>query len=336
MRGQPSERARVGRPESMATYKVARRAWRPMYWDVHVPCNTFILSQQQKLSSLPPGDMGWPLMNMWSFLRAFQSQNPESFINNLKQRHLQDQFLMETKHHSLKSRAMQESVDRRLEIPIGLPSFKSSLNVTSLDCISSSVNKWFRRLTTTVGLNQQESLSSYIGSIEEIVIGALEEWSKMNKPILFFPEVNRITFKVMMAIFPGSDTDNTIIATMEKYYTDVFSGLFCMPINIPGFAYNRAVKAREMQMKEIRGMLKERKHDDPNSKRGLIDFIREVDDPNGEELDDERVAIILLLFFIAGRESSGRAAAWATIFLHDHPRMLQKAKVKWNFYQFCF
>ncbi|KAE8682436.1 Phosphoglycerate/bisphosphoglycerate mutase family protein isoform 1 [Hibiscus syriacus] len=43
-------RARVGRPECMGrpecttTYKVARRAWRPMCWDVHVPCNTFILS----------------------------------------------------------------------------------------------------------------------------------------------------------------------------------------------------------------------------------------------------------------------------------------------------
>ncbi|KAE8717873.1 hypothetical protein F3Y22_tig00110020pilonHSYRG00202 [Hibiscus syriacus] len=37
LRGQPSE----GRsPECMATYKVARRAWRPMCWDVHVPCNT--------------------------------------------------------------------------------------------------------------------------------------------------------------------------------------------------------------------------------------------------------------------------------------------------------
>ncbi|KAE8713098.1 hypothetical protein F3Y22_tig00110216pilonHSYRG00028 [Hibiscus syriacus] len=44
MRGHPSERARVGRPECMATYKVARRAWRPMCWDVYVPCNTFILS----------------------------------------------------------------------------------------------------------------------------------------------------------------------------------------------------------------------------------------------------------------------------------------------------
>ncbi|KAE8693383.1 hypothetical protein F3Y22_tig00110813pilonHSYRG00302 [Hibiscus syriacus] len=51
IRGKPSEGRSPGvhgvlqgRPEGMATYKVARRAWRPMCWDVHVSCNTFILS----------------------------------------------------------------------------------------------------------------------------------------------------------------------------------------------------------------------------------------------------------------------------------------------------
>ena len=36
---------------------------------------------------LPPGDLGWPLIgNMWTFLRAFKTKNPDSFISNIVER----------------------------------------------------------------------------------------------------------------------------------------------------------------------------------------------------------------------------------------------------------
>ncbi|KAJ0682549.1 putative ent-kaurenoic acid monooxygenase [Helianthus annuus] len=37
---------------------------------------------KKKRESLPPGDLGWPFIgNMWSFLRAFKSGDPDSFIS---------------------------------------------------------------------------------------------------------------------------------------------------------------------------------------------------------------------------------------------------------------
>lgn len=36
---------------------------------------------------LPPGDMGWPLVgNMWAFLRAFKSHDPDAFIASFRRR----------------------------------------------------------------------------------------------------------------------------------------------------------------------------------------------------------------------------------------------------------
>jgi len=41
-----------------------------------------------KQYSLPPGDMGWPFIgNMWSFLRAFKSKDPDSFISSFVSRY---------------------------------------------------------------------------------------------------------------------------------------------------------------------------------------------------------------------------------------------------------
>ena len=35
----------------------------------------------EKQYFLPPGDLGWPFIgNMWSFLRAFKSNDPDSFM----------------------------------------------------------------------------------------------------------------------------------------------------------------------------------------------------------------------------------------------------------------
>ncbi|KAF7803945.1 ent-kaurenoic acid oxidase 2-like [Senna tora] len=37
----------------------------------------------EKQYSLPPGDLGWPFIgNMWYFLSAFKSTNPDSFISS--------------------------------------------------------------------------------------------------------------------------------------------------------------------------------------------------------------------------------------------------------------
>ncbi|RZS22782.1 hypothetical protein BHM03_00055606 [Ensete ventricosum] len=45
-------------------------------------------------SHLPPGDMGWPVIgNMWAFLRAFKSSDPDSFIASFIRRSAPHLFL---------------------------------------------------------------------------------------------------------------------------------------------------------------------------------------------------------------------------------------------------
>ncbi|GKV06222.1 hypothetical protein SLEP1_g18128 [Rubroshorea leprosula] len=40
-----------------------------------------------KQYALPPGDLGWPFIgNMWAFLRAFKSSDPDSFIGSFVDR----------------------------------------------------------------------------------------------------------------------------------------------------------------------------------------------------------------------------------------------------------
>ncbi|MBA0830653.1 hypothetical protein Goarm_015172, partial [Gossypium armourianum] len=208
----------------------------------------------------------------------------------------------------------------------GYPISNLILGDVPFDYISSY--KRFHRLMTTA-LNQHQPPSSHLGTIEKIVINTLEEWSKMKEPILFVPEVNKFVFKLIIAILLGSGTDDTQIASMEEYHRKVYYGLHSTPINIPGFPYHRAVQARKVLGNKIRGVLgerRERRCNDPNPNTGIIDFMEKADFEDGRAMNHELLVGLLIGLFIAARETTSRTAIWATIHLHNHPRLLRKAK----------
>ncbi|KAL1154230.1 hypothetical protein V6Z11_A09G227500 [Gossypium hirsutum] len=287
---------------------------------------------QQQLKSLPPGDMGWPLIgNTWSFIRAYKSQNPESFINNLKKRYGKTGIYKT--HLFGKASILVCSAELCKKVLTDDNNFQWGYPVSNLiqgdvpfDYMSS--HRRLHRLVTTV-LNQHQPPSSHLGTIEKIVINTLEEWSKMKEPILFVPEVNKFVFKLIIAIFLGSGTDDNQIASMEEYYRKVYYGLHTTPINIPGFAYHRAVQARKVLVNKIRGVLgerRERRCNDPDPNTGIIDFLEKADYEDSRPMSHEHLVVLLIGLFIAGRETTSRTAIWATIYLHNHPHLLHKAK----------
>lgn len=69
------------------------------------------------------------------------------------------------------------------------------------------------------------------------------------------------------------------------------------------------------------------KSEHPNEKRGMIDLLMEIEDENGEKLSDDDISDLLLSFLAAGFGSIANAATWTTICLHDHPEVLQRARV---------
>ncbi|XVF13585.1 hypothetical protein REPUB_Repub08aG0220000 [Reevesia pubescens] len=194
----------------------------------------------------------------------------------------------------------------------------------ALHGVSESEHKLLRRLMTAP-INGHEALSMHISYIEDIVISSLEEWANMNSPIEFLNELKKISFSVITKIFTGS----TDFLSMIKYFTDVFKGLYALPINFPGFTFHRALKARKILVNIIKAHMDEkrcRKTDEPNTKRRMINLLWEVNDDDGEKLEDEHIVNLLHDFLLAGHHPTAVAAMQLTIYLHDHPEMLRRAK----------
>lgn len=102
-------------------------------------------------------------------------------------------------------------------------------------------HKRLRKLTSAP-INGYEALSTYLTFIESSIVSTLDKWSKMGQ-IEFLTEMRRLTFRIIMHIFLSSEND-IIISSLEKVYTDLNHGMRAMAINLPGFAYHRALKVR--------------------------------------------------------------------------------------------
>ncbi|XVF23672.1 hypothetical protein REPUB_Repub13aG0059400 [Reevesia pubescens] len=162
--------------------------------------------------------------------------------------------------------------------------------------ISYEEHKRLRRLTAAP-VNGHEALSMYIPYIEEIVISALDKWSKMGE-IEFLTQLRKLTFRIIMYIFLSSESEE---------------------------ARKKLVAAFQSVVNERRN---KRKTNNSTNKQDMLDALIDVKDEKGQTLDDEEIIDIMLMYLNAGHESSGHTTMWATILLQQHPEFLEKAKAE--------
>ncbi|XP_039071006.1 beta-amyrin 11-oxidase-like [Hibiscus syriacus] len=289
---------------------------------------------RKKHSSLPPGDMGWPFIgNMISFFRAFRSRDPDSFINNLVHRYGRTGIYKTSLFGNPSVIVCSPELSRKIltddeRFEAGYPSSLMKLfGRKSFLGITKSEHRRLRKLLAAP-INGHEALSMYIRCIEDIMISSLEEWANNTSPIEYVTEWKKISFRVITKLFTGSA--DFMSESMIEQYGLVFRGAFSLlPVDVPGFLFHRALKARKILVNGIQSHLDERRYrngDDPNIEKAMIDLLLEAKDNDGEKLEDELIINILLGFLLAGHETTAQVAVWLTIYLHDHPEILQAVK----------
>ncbi|XP_061373178.1 ent-kaurenoic acid oxidase 2-like [Gastrolobium bilobum] len=289
-----------------------------------------------KQYSLPPGDMGWPIIgNMWSFLRAFKSSDPDSFISSFVSRFGRTGIYKALMFGSPSVIVITPEACRRVltdddNFILGWPrSTVELIGKKSFIAMSYEEHKRLRRLTSS-SINGFEALSLYLVYIEEIVKSSLEKWANMGQ-IEFLTELRKLTFKIIVHIFLGSE-GNAFMESLEREYTALNFGVRAMRINIPGFAFHKAFKARKTLVAIFQSIVnerrKQRKENLSRQNKDMLDALIDVEDENGRKLSDEEIIDVMIMYLNAGHESSGHITMWTTLLLQKHPKYFQKAKAE--------
>ncbi|KAH9769686.1 Ent-kaurenoic acid oxidase 2 [Citrus sinensis] len=282
--------------------------------------------------------MGWPFLgNMPSFLRAYRSNNPETFIDSIVERYGRTGVYKTHLFGNPSIIVSSPQTCRRVlmdDEKFGLGYGKSMTRLAGKNTfvnIAKSEHRRLRKMMTSLMISH-EALVMYIGNIEDVAIASLEEWAAASKdePIEFFCETSKLSLKFIMRILFGSTSDS-IFSSVEKHYIDVHDGVHSTAINLPGFAFHKALKARKMLVKILQKVVDERKamkkNGEQTAKRGMIDLMMEIEDESGKKLQDEDIVDLLIVLLLGAHDGPTHTIIWATIYLYGHPQILQKAKV---------
>ncbi|KAI4327252.1 hypothetical protein L6164_019736 [Bauhinia variegata] len=268
----------------------------------------------KKKHPLPPGDMGWPLVgNFFAFAKSFRSGDPDSFINKLVSRYGRTGIYKTHLFGNPSVIVCTPDMCRRVmtdeeHFRPGYPKSTVKLTGTSAGSASPAEHKRLRRLTTAPIMGHK-ALAVYTERIEDIVIDKLDEWASMKQPFELLKGLKEVTFRVIIHIFFGSHSQYSVVTKIGELFTETASALFSLPIDLPGFTFHKALKARKKLVGIIECILEERKMmmktgDQREGKKDLVDVLLEVEDENGEKLEDKDIVDLLFQFQFAGHEST--------------------------------
>lgn len=290
------------------------------------------LKFRNKQFPLPPGDMGWPLIgNLWPFFKYFSSGRRDIFINNIILRYgrsgIYKTHLYGSPSIIVTAPAMCKKVlNDEVTFKLGYP---KAVTVLAYNRVLNNEHGRLKRLVTAPIAGNNVS-TMYLGRIEDIVINKLEELSSMKHPVEFLKEMRKISFNFIFQIFTGYCDQGTINKISDLF--DVMgSALFSlMPINVPGFAFNKALKARKKFAKIVQNIIDERrmmaKDRQIGEKKDLISILLEMNDEAGEKLEDKDIIDLLITLLFGGHDSIAAGMMLTIMYLTEHPLCLKKAK----------
>nr|CBY78889.1 KAO protein [Aegilops tauschii] len=315
-------------PLAAVALDAAVRAAHAWYWTASLGAG--------RRGRLPPGDMGWPLVGgMWAFLCAFKSGRPDSFIDSFARRFgraglyrafmFSSPTIMVTTPDACKQVLMDDDtfVTGWPKATVALIGPKSFINM------GYDEHRRLRKLTAAP-INGFDALTSYLAFIDHTVVTTLRGWADRGSDFEFLTELRRMTFRIIVQIFMGGADERTA-AELESTYTELDYGMRAMAIDLPGFAYHKAVRARRRLVAALQRVLDERRARGCSKTAAPVDMMDRLiaaGDEGGRRLQDDEIIDVLVMYLNAGHESSGHITMWATVFLQENPDILAKAKAE--------
>ncbi|MCD9646508.1 hypothetical protein HAX54_036394 [Datura stramonium] len=285
---------------------------------------------------LPPGDLGWPFIgNMLSFIRSYKYGDPESFISSFTTRFgnggMYKAFMygkpsiIVTTPETCRQVLMDEE-----HFVLSFPKSLTDLTARrTFHGVTRQQHKLLRQITSS-SIIGHEALSMYVDYIKEIAVAAFDKWSSREEPIELLTEMRKYASQVIMTVIMGTKIDDKWFDMAETEFSVFVDGIFALPVDLPGFSYHRALKARENLTKIFQAAIDERRvknaSDKSGTKRSILDLLLENKDEDGRKFSDEKIGNILILYAYGGQISTAPTAMWALLYLQEHPEYLQKAK----------
>ncbi|KAK1320287.1 Abscisic acid 8'-hydroxylase 1 [Acorus calamus] len=271
-------------------------------------------NKKQKKLLLPPGSMGWPYIG--ETLKLY-TQNPRSFYSKKLERY-GDIF----KTHLLGCPCVMVSSPEAVKFvlvtranlfkPTYPPSKECMIGPWALNFHQGIYHSRLKKLIQATFL--PSSIQAIVSVIERIILGLLPDWE--NKIINAHSEMKRFSFDVAMVAIFGSELKDIDMEKMRDFYYRIHEGYNSMPINLLGFRFHRAMKARQSLDELLKKIVTKRRENKDGG--GLVGaLLRSID-----QLTDSQVTDNLFGVIFAAQDTTASILTWILKHLSDNGALL--------------
>lgn len=287
----------------------------------------FLLSNYKSKKNnvkLPRGKFGWPVIGeTLDFYLSNKRGHPEKFVVDRMKNYSSEVF--KTSLIGEKIAVLCGPSGNKLIFSNENKLVKSWIpqSMQKMLCIPESNTKLRNNLSEFL---KPEALKKYIHVMDYNVRQHLDHDWAPNQTLKVFPLAKKFTFSLICRLFLGIE-DPTQMAKLDDQFAHVTPGFLSLPINIPGTAFSNAIKACKSIRRELRKIIRqqrlylsEKEKDSETTNHFLSHILFATDDDNKFTSEDE-IACILLIFLIAGHDTTTSLITNLVYYLADNPHV---------------
>ncbi|KAI3854915.1 hypothetical protein MKX03_009073 [Papaver bracteatum] len=174
-----------------------------------------------------------------------------------------------------------------------------------------------------------EALQRYICTMDRVAMQHLgRDWDN-KKEVIVSPLAKSYTFGLACRLFLSID-DPVSIEELSKPFRYLMIGIFSLPIDLPGTAFNRGIKASKFIRNELLNIIKERKIDLEENKslptQDILSHMLVAVDVDGSFMDDLDIANKILGLLIGGYDATSITLTFTIKFLAELPHVYYEVR----------
>ncbi|KAK2988298.1 hypothetical protein RJ640_011969 [Escallonia rubra] len=278
---------------------------------------------------LPHGRTGWPLIGeTLAFVSSGWNGRPEKFIAERMNRYSPKIFKTSLAGEKMavfcgaSGNKFLFSNENKLVVSWWPPTIQK----ITIGSNSTSVEGTKKMRGIIMEFLKPEALQKYVPVIACMARQHLTiNWNTSNGQVKAFPLSRKLTFALACRLFMTVE-DPKHVAKFEKQFELVTAGLLSVPVNVPGTAFNRAIKAANHIRHELSFIIEERRKQLLEKKqmetaRDLLSHMLLAIDEGGQHLTELEIGDMILGVLLASHDTISSVITFTIYYLADHPKV---------------
>ncbi|XP_017228852.2 beta-amyrin 6-beta-monooxygenase [Daucus carota subsp. sativus] len=274
---------------------------------------------------VPPGSCGWPVVGE-SF--RYVSLGTQHFISEKRKKYSTDVFktsIFGQKMAVFCGAQGNKFVFTKLitswwPVTVKKILFSPEFSHTPLDETSAAMHRFVHEIL------KPEALKNYVPVMDAMAREHVESDWDGNEVVKVHPLSKKYTFELAYRLFV-KEIDVEQVTRIFKHFALVTSGMFSVPINLPGTAYSRGVKGGKLIREELVKIIKKwrqemmEKNETSPSYTDSLSRMLLVTDENGKFMSEKEMSNYIIALLIGSYESTSTAVSFVLKYLAELPHI---------------